>query len=116
MKQVLLKFKGLTLMLMLMVTASGAMATVTVTAANNGTGISADIAVNGPTPTFTTLSTITIREANGSNGDFSTGVTQLVLTMPSGWSFGTGANVTTATITSAPSRCNCGSNNPFRTN
>jgi hypothetical protein len=65
-----------------------ASATVTVISASGGSSLSADTAVNAPTPAWTTLGAITIAE--GDNRDFAadTNIT-LVLSAPAGFEFNT---------------------------
>ncbi len=68
---------------------------VNVTAATGGTNISADLAVNGATPSATTpLGNIVITEV--ANGDFPTATGKtLILTAPSGWQFNAGVGSAT---------------------
>lgn len=65
-----------------------ASAVISVTPASGGTNICANLAVGGATPGFTTLSTITVSE--GFQNDIATGNPRnLVLNLPTGWSFNT---------------------------
>ena len=78
-------------------------AQVTVTTATGGTGISADKALNGGAPTYTTLGNIVITETVKS--DFATTATRIRIPAPSGWKFKaatgtiskTGSNLTLGT-------------------
>jgi hypothetical protein len=81
---------------------SSASATVAVTTGSGGTHISADKTANATSPAYTTLGNIVISE--GTNSDFATSVTQLVLNAPTGWTFNTSG--VTATVTDGP----CGQN------
>ncbi|MDB6026152.1 MAG: hypothetical protein JWM68_2375, partial [Verrucomicrobiales bacterium] len=82
-----------------------------VTAASGGTGISADKAANAPSPQWTTLGNIVLKEGGGPNQvDFGPNGS-VVLNAPSGFEFSTngtvafdaGKNITAATVTAAPS-------------
>ena len=68
-----------------------AAAATTTTPASGGTNVSADLAMNGAAPAYTTLGGIVISEA--AINDFKTSGT-LVLTAPSGWQFNAAASVT----------------------
>ena len=70
-------------------------AQVTVTPASGGTNISADKAANAIAPGYTILGDILIQET--ADGDFGTGVTQMVLNAPAGWTFNTNGVTATAT-------------------
>jgi len=74
-------------------------AQVSVTTATGGANISADKAANAASPSFTTLGDISIREANKQEGNFATNVTQLVLHVPSGWTFRTSGVTALVTAT-----------------
>src|SRR3989442_1451921 len=70
--------------------AGSARANVTVTAPTGGSGLSADSAQNGATPTFTALGDLIIQEQ--ANGDFPLQTNKtLILSAPSGWRFNAGA-------------------------
>src|ERR1041385_6620867 len=93
----------------LLLWASGARANVSVTAASGGANVSADKALNGAVPAFTTLGNIVIAEpGNSAKGDFAAGSNKtLILGAPGGWSFragigsvsfASGNNITAASI------------------
>ena len=99
---------------MLLLWASGARANVSVTAASGGANVSADKALNGAVPAFTTLGNIVIAEpVNPFKADFATGTNKtLILSAPVGWrfnagvgsvSFASGNNITAASISVATS-------------
>ena len=73
-----------------------ASASLLITAATGGTGISADTAANAPSPSWTTLGTIQVRENNGHKDDFGAGNGSFELTAPAGFEFNAGVGSASA--------------------
>ena len=81
--------KGLILTGVILLFTFTTFARIRVTEATGGSNISADTAANAPSPQWTTLTPITVAEANhGHRGDFSPGTNvTLILNAPSGFEF-----------------------------
>ncbi len=88
-----------------------ASANLNITAASGGTAISADTAATAPSPAWTSLGNIQLKENGNNKGDFGAGTDTLVLNAPSGFEFNTnsgavafagGNNITGATLAVSP--------------